>query len=169
MVRITEGPPIGRAYDATDEVSAGRIQPAAIDQYGCMYKPHILAVMTGQEITIKNSDGIMHNVHAMPDINSEFNKAMPKMTKKIDYTFQEEEQDPFPIKCDVHPWMGGYVSVLPHPFFSLTAPNGKFEIRDLPAGTYQIEAWHEKLGTQTATVTVNEGETSTSDFAFSRS
>ena len=169
LVRITEGPPIGRVYDATDEVSAGRIQPAALDQYGCMYKPHILAVMTGQEITIKNSDGIMHNVHAMPDINSEFNKAMPKMTKKINYTFQEEEQDPFPIKCDVHPWMGGYVSVLPHPFFSLTAPNGKFEIRDLPAGTYQIEAWHEKLGTQTATVTVNEGETSTSDFAFSRS
>jgi hypothetical protein len=125
--------------------------------------------MTGQEITIKNSDGIMHNVHAMPDINSEFNKAMPKMTKKIDYTFQEEEQDPFPIKCDVHPWMGGYVSVLPHPFFSLTAPNGKFEIRNLPAGTYQIEAWHEKLGIQTATVTVNEGETSTSNFAFSRS
>ena len=169
LVRITEGPPVGRAYDVTEEVSAGRIQPAALDQYGCMYKPHILAVMTGQEITIKNSDGIMHNVHAMPDINSEFNKAMPKMTKKIDYTFQEEEQDPFPIKCDVHPWMGGYVSVLPHPFFSLTAPNGKFEIRDLPAGTYQIEAWHEKLGTQTATVTVNEGETSTSDFAFSRS
>ena len=92
------------------------------------------------------------------------------MTKEItDIFFQKEEQDPFPIKCDVHPWMGGYVSVLHHPIFSLTAPNGKFEIRDLPAGTYQIEAWHEKLGTQTATVTVNEGETSTSDFAFSRS
>ncbi|HIA66143.1 TPA: hypothetical protein EYN98_08765 [Candidatus Poribacteria bacterium] len=170
LVRITSGPPIGRAYDVTDEVAAGRIEPAVLDQYGCMYNPHILAVMSGQKITIRNSDGIMHNVHAMPDVNSEFNKAMPKMTKEItDIFFQKEEQDPFPIKCDVHPWMGGYVSVLPHPFFSLTAPNGKFEIRDLPAGTYQIEAWHEKLGTQTATVTVNEGETSTSNFAFSRS
>ena len=157
------------AYNAVDEISAGRIQAAILDQYGCMYKPHILAVMAGQEITIKNSDGIMHNVHAIPTINSEFNKAMPKMTKKIDYTFQEEEQDPFPIKCDVHPWMGGYVSVLPHPFFSLTALNGKFEIRNLPAGTYLLEAWHEKLGTQTSTVEVKEGEISASNFSFSKS
>ena len=111
----------------------------------------------------------MHNVHAIPTINSEFNKAMPKMTKKIDYTFQEEEQDPFPIKCDVHPWMGGYVSVLPHPFFSLTSLNGKFEIRNLPAGTYLLEAWHEKLGTQTSTVEVKEGEISASNFSFSKS
>ena len=169
LLRITSGPPIGRAYDVADEVAAGRIPPAVLDQYGCMYNPRILAVMPGQEITIRNSDGIMHNVHAMPNINSEFNKAMPKMTKKIDYTFQEEEQDPFPIKCDVHPWMGGYVSVLPHPFFSLTALNGKFEIRNLPAGTYLLEAWHEKLGTQTSTVEVKEGEISASNFSFSKS
>ena len=168
LVRISEGPPIGRAYKATDEISAGRIQVAILDQYGCMYKPHILAVMAGQEITIKNSDGIMHNVHAIPTINSEFNKAMPKMTKKIDYTFQEEEQDPFPIKCDVHPWMGGYVSVLPHPFFRLTALNGKFEIKNLPAGTYLLEAWHEKLGSLTSTVEVREGEISESNFSFSK-
>ena len=143
-------------------------EKAVLDQQGCVYRPHVLAVMAGQVVDILNNDGIMHNVHALPKINREFNKAMPKFKKKITTQFEKSEK-PFKIKCDVHPWMGGYVSVLPHPFFSLTAPNGKFEIRNLPAGTYQIEAWHEKLGIQTATVTVNEGETSTSNFAFSRS
>lgn len=142
-------------------------EPVVIDQDGCLYKPHVVGVMAGQPLKFLNSDGILHNVHALPDENREFNMAMPAERTEATETFTKPE-DMFRIKCDVHPWMNAYVRVMPHPYFDTTRESGTFTLDGLPAGTYEIEAWHEKLGTQTATVTVAEGETASVDFTFSR-
>ena len=142
-------------------------EPVVVDQKGCMYDPHIIGVRVGQKVKILNPDGTLHNVHAMCKTNSEFNLAMPKFRAETEKIFDKEEFM-FPIKCDVHPWMGAWVAVMPHPYFNVTKDDGKFTIADLPAGTYDVEAWHEKLGTQKISVTVAEGENKVADFTFKK-
>lgn len=140
-------------------------EAAVIDQKGCNYDPHVLGVMVGQKLKILNPDGTLHNVHAMPKVNQEFNMAMPKFRTEVEKVFDKPEFM-FPIKCDVHPWMNAWIAVMPHPYFMVTKADGKYDLKDLPPGTYQVEAWHEKLGTKTATVTVTDGGTATADFTF---
>ena len=159
FVRIKGGLP-GGAYPPP----AG---PALLDQDGCRYIPHVLGVMQGQELTIKNSDGLLHNVHALPEVNKTFNMAMPASRSETSVRFSEEESM-FKIKCDVHPWMGAYVAVLSHPFFDVTSTDGTFAIEKLPAGSYEIESWHEKLGVRTQSVEVAEGQQVRLDFTFTR-
>jgi plastocyanin len=141
-------------------------EPVVLDQDGCRYKPHVLGVMVGQKLKILNSDGLLHNVHALPAVNKSFNMAMPASRTEAEAVFTQEEPM-FKIKCDVHPWMGAWVSVMSHPFFDVTATDGKFKIDNLPAGTFGIEAWHEKLGTKSSSVTIGADETKTVDFTFS--
>ena len=136
-----------------------------IDQKGCEYHPHVAGVMAGQSIKVLNPDGTLHNVHVLSKTNPEANIAMPKFRKDISMKFDKPEFM-FAMKCDVHPWMGAWLSVMPHPFFTVTKDDGKFTIADLPAGTYEVEAWHEKLGTKSATITVAEGDNATADFTF---
>ncbi len=138
---------------------------AVLDQKGCRYSPHVQGVMVNQPIEILNPDGTLHNVHALAKVNREFNQAMPKFKKKIVKKFAKEEFM-ITLKCDVHPWMSCYIGVSSHPFFAVTAEDGKFEISGLPPGTYEIEAWHEKLGTKTATVTVQDDTSAKADFSF---
>ena len=135
-----------------------------IDQSGCRYEPHVVGAMTGQTVQFKNSDGILHNVHGLPKENREFNIGMPPSVTESDKVFNKPEPH-FPVKCDVHPWMKTYIAVMTHPYFDVSGTDGKFEIKDLPDGSYEIEAWHERLGTQTAKVTVSGGA-ATADFSF---
>jgi hypothetical protein len=121
--------------------------------------------MVGQAYRILNSDGILHNVHALPKVNPQFNQPMPPTMKEKTVTFAKPEPI-FQIKCDVHPWMLAYVGVFTHPFFSTTGADGKFTISGLDPGTYEITAWHEVMGTQTATITVAANETKTQNFKF---
>jgi len=144
-------------------------EEAVLDQRGCQYSPHVLVVMAGQKIKILNPDGTLHNVHAMPKINKEFNMAMPKFKKKATKIFKKVEEKPFAVKCDVHPWMNSWVAVLSHPFFDVTGKDGKFEIKNVPAGTYTIEVWQEKLGVQTAEITVEKDDSKTVDFTMKKS
>ncbi len=139
--------------------------PVIIDQKGCMFEPRVLGAMVGQTIEIHNSDGFLHNVHAMPKKSRQFNAAMPMGGMKLKKRFMAPEVM-VPIKCDVHGWMAAYVGVLKHPFFAVTSKDGIFLIRDVPPGTYTVEAWHEKFGTQTATVEVREGEKAELEFKF---
>ena len=141
--------------------------PVVIDQKGCQYHPHVLGIRAGQTLQLRNSDGLLHNVHALPQVNQEFNIAMPAERKEAEHTFDQAE-GVFHVKCDVHPWMTAYVGVLKHPFFAVSGADGKFSIANLPAGTYTIEAWHEKLGTQTQQVTVADGGTANVSFTFKR-
>jgi hypothetical protein len=139
--------------------------PATLDQRGCVYVPHVLGVRAGQDIVVLNSDGTLHNIHPKPSVNDEFNLAMPKFLKKKTVSFAKAETM-VPVKCDVHPWMQSYVGVLDHPFFSVSAENGSFTLKDVPAGTYTVQAWHERLGSLTQEVTVKDGEAAAASFSF---
>ena len=134
-----------------------------LDQKGCRYVPHVLGIQVGQPLELRSSDNTLHNIHAVPQQNREFNRALQLAAMKHTHTFSTKEVM-VPFKCDVHKWMNAYVGVLDHPFYAVTAANGRFELKGLPPGTYTIEAWHEKLGTQTQMVTI--GEKQISDVAF---
>jgi plastocyanin len=158
MVWVSKGLPAGKTWPVPKA-------PAVLDQRGCQYLPHVMAVMAGQPYKILNSDGIVHNVHALPKVNKPFNRPMPATVKEATVTFDKPEAN-FQIKCDVHPWMTAYVGVFSHPFFSVTGTDGKFTISGLDPGTYEITAWHERLGTQTASVTVGASDTKSQNFKF---
>jgi plastocyanin len=158
IVYVSKGIPAGKTYPAPTT-------PVTLDQKGCQYLPHAQGIMVGQPYRILNSDGILHNVHSLPKVNPQFNKPMPATLKETTTTFTKPEPI-FQIKCDVHPWMTAYVGVFTHPFFSVTGKDGKFTIAGLDPGTYEITAWHERLGTQTASVTVASSETKTQTFKF---
>ena len=158
MVSVASGLPAGKTWPASKDA-------VVMDQRGCHYSPHVFGLTMGQPFKVLNSDGILHNVHALPKVNKPFNMAMPPTVKESTQTFGQAE-GMFMIKCDVHPWMSAYAGVFAHPFFSVTKQDGKFTISGLDAGTYEIEAWHEKLGVQKATVTVTGSETKAVNFKF---
>lgn len=140
-------------------------EPVIFDQKGCMYTPHVVGIQTNQTFKILNDDPLLHNIHALPEINRPFNFGMPKKGDERDQTFKKPEVM-VKIKCDVHPWMLAYVGVVDHPYYSVSGDDGSFSLNHLPPGNYVVEAWHEKYGTQTQSVTVGDGETKTVDFSF---
>jgi plastocyanin len=158
IVWVSKGLPAGKTFPVPKT-------PVTLDQNGCVYVPHAMGIMVGQAYRILNSDGILHNIHTLPKINPAFNRAMPATSKETSTTFAKPEPI-FQIKCDVHPWMSAYIGVFTHPFFAATSTDGKFSIAGLDAGTYEITAWHERLGTQTASVTVSGSDTKAQDFKF---
>jgi hypothetical protein len=139
-------------------------QPAVIEQKGCQYKPHVLAMQANQKLDVVNSDETTHNIHPTPNNNREWNMTQPHGVP-LEQTFAREEIA-IPVKCNVHPWMKGYIAVFKHPYFAVTDKNGGFDLKDLPPGSYTIMAWQEKLGTLTQKITVGAGESKTLDFAF---
>ena len=142
-------------------------QPVVVDQKGCVYKPHVVGVMLGQSLQFKNSDGLLHNVHGLPKVNRQFNRAQPGTSPPFEVTFTKAEEL-FRVKCDVHPWMETYVAVMTHPYFAVTGPDGSFKI-DLPDGQYTLAAKHHfaKFPELTAEITVSGGAVS-HDFSFTR-
>ena len=158
MVFVSKGLPAGKTYPAPTT-------PVTVDQEGCMYIPHVMGIMVGQPYRILNTDGILHNIHTLPKINPAFNRGQPATVKEMTTNFPKAESM-FQIKCDVHPWMSAYMGVFTHPFFSVTSTDGKFTISGLDPGTYEITAWHERLGMQTAMVTVSGTDTKTQNFKF---
>src|SRR5881398_1272606 len=138
--------------------------PVTLDQDGCRYHPHVLGIQVGQTLAIKNSDGILHNIKAKAKANRPFNISQPSVMTSSK-TFDKPEIM-VALECNVHGWMHAWLAVLPHPFFGVSGGDGSFTIKGLPPGTYTIEAWHEKYGTQTASVTVAGSETKTADFSF---
>jgi hypothetical protein len=140
-------------------------EPVELDQQGCRYIPHVFGIQVNQPLKIINSDPTLHNIHAMPKTNPEFNLGQPVKGMEMERKFTTKEVM-VPFKCDVHGWMNAYAGVLDHPYFAVSDKDGTFEIRTLPPGTYTIEAWHEKAGTQTQSVTVGENETKDIAFTF---
>jgi plastocyanin len=139
--------------------------PVTIDQKECRYHPHVFGARVGQKLLIKNSDPTLHNIHALPKANTEFNVAEPVQGMTQEHVFTTKEVM-VPFKCEVHGWMNAYAGVLDHPYFAVTDKDGKFELKTLPPGTYTIEAWHEKLGAQEQKVTLGQKETKDVNFTF---
>jgi plastocyanin len=147
--------------DRTFEAPA---EPAVVHQKGCLYQPHVLAVRANQPLRVVNDDPTSHNIHPTPANNREWNKAEPPGAS-LDERFAREEIA-IPVKCNVHPWMHGYIAVFKHPYFAVTGKDGSFDLSSLPPGTYTIEAWHEKLGISTQTITIGTNETKEITFVF---
>ena len=139
--------------------------PATLDQKGCLYTPRVLGVRVGQAIEIVNSDPTMHNVHALPMANREFNHGQPKQNTSLSEVFTTPEVM-VRFKCDVHSWMAAWVGVVAHPYFAVTDEKGEFKLPGLPPGSYTLEAWHEKLGKQTAQVTIAPNQTQPVSITF---
>jgi plastocyanin len=138
---------------------------AQIDQHNCRYHPHVFGMRVGQTLEIINSDDTLHNIHAMPKGNQEFNTGQPVQGMKTTHVFTAKEVM-VPFKCDVHGWMNAYVGVLDHPYFATTDKDGKFDLKGLPPGTYTIEAWHEKMGPMTQSVTIGPKDSKEVNFTF---
>lgn len=130
-----------------------------IDQRSCFYTPRVVGLQVGQALVVKNSDPFLHNVHALPKSSRSFNIGMGKGSPEIRRTFESPEVM-VPIRCDVHPWMRAYVGVLSHPYFAVTGPDGAFELKGVPAGTYTLAVWHERLGIRTHPVSLETRGTS---------
>ena len=140
-------------------------EAVTLNQKACHYEPHVFGILAGQPLDIVNDDSTLHNVHAMPTGNQEFNFPQQIKGMKNRKTFTTREVM-VPIKCDVHGWMKAYAGVMDHPYFAVTQGGGRFELKNVPPGTYTIEAWHERLGTQTQQVTIAGKESKDVSFTF---
>ena len=136
-----------------------------LSQKACRYEPHVLGIQVGQPLTIHNDDDTMHNVHSLPKLNEEFNFAQTKKGDEATKKFSSAETM-VKFKCDAHGWMSAWVGVVKHPFYAVSAEDGTFEIKGLPAGEYVLAAWHEKFKTQELTIKVGEKDSQTASFTF---
>jgi plastocyanin len=127
--------------------------PAMIDQNGCVYSPHVLALASGQQLRVTNSDDTTHNIHAAPMKNRGWNESQPPQSSPINEAFARPEIG-ISVKCNVHPWMKAYISVFSNPYFQVTGKDGSFKFDNVPPGTYTLTAWHEQYGTKEQTVTI---------------
>ncbi len=140
-------------------------EPVTILNKGCVYAPHVAGAQVGQEVIFLNKDATLHNIHAYPKANKAFNLGLPLVGMKQTKKFTASEVM-VPLKCDVHPWMLGYIGVLPHPYFTVTDTSGNFELKNLPAGEYSIEVWHEKLGVQSQKIKIEPQQNQNLEFKF---
>ena len=147
-----------RTFDAPKE-------PVTLNQSGCKYKPHVLGVMTGQAISIVNSDPTTHNIHPTPKDNREWNESQAPKAAPLEKNFARQEVM-MPVQCNQHPWMRMYIGVVKSPFYAVTGPDGKYEIKGLPPGDYTLAFVHEKLGEQDQKVTLAAKDSKTVDASF---
>lgn len=140
-------------------------EPAVLDQKGCMYVPRVLAFRTHQPLEVKNTDPVTHNVHPTPRDNNPWNRSLPEGAEPFVTNFPHQELA-IPVACNIHPWMRAFLFVFANPYFDVTTKSGAFDLKNLPPGTYTIEAWHERFGTLDQTVTLGPKESKSVSFKF---
>ena len=161
FVYVSAGPHEGLAFPTPGDA-------VVVDQVGCVYTPHVIGVQAGQDILIRNSDPVLHNINASPETNRGFNFGQPVEGMESTRSFPLAEVM-VPVRCDVHGWMSAYIGVVDHPYYSVSGANGQFSLETLPPGDYTVTAWHERYGVQTEQVTVATGETADVTFTFGES
>lgn len=139
--------------------------PVTIDQKGCWFHPRVMGIQTGQTLQVTNSDPVTHNIHPLAQINREWNHSQGQGDPPISRRFIKPEVM-IKVKCNIHSWMHAFIGVLDHPYFDVTEATGTFEIKNLPPGTYVVEAWHETLGTQDQKVDVPASAVVQTNFSF---
>lgn len=157
LVYVKQGLPVA-AYPVPSEA-------VSIKQEGCQYVPHMAAVMVGQPVKFQDADQTLHNIHPMPKNNPQWNQSQMPNSEPLQKSFSRPELM-IPIKCNQHPWMHMYLSVLSNPYFAVTGPDGKFTIKDLPPGTYTLAAVQEKYGEKTQTITIGPKEDKNVNFSY---
>jgi len=140
-------------------------EPVMIDQKGCQYHPHVLALQTGEPLSVVNSDQTTHNIHPVPKDNREWNESQPPGSSPIMQSFARPEVS-IPVKCNVHPWMKAYIAVFNNPYYVVTGKDGSFTIKNVPPGTYTVTAWHELYNSQDQMVTVGPSESKSVTITF---
>lgn len=155
LVRLTN---VTGTFEAPKDV-------AVVAQENCMYRPRLQGVVAGQTVQVKNGDQTLHNVHTYRGSATLKNQAQIAGSAPVDMKFSDAGAV-IKFKCDVHPWMAGYVSVTNHPFFAITGDDGSFELKDVPAGAYKLEAWHEKFGVKMMDVTVAANGAAEAKFSY---
>ena len=143
-------------------------QPVVIDQKGCLYEPHVAGAQVGQGIEFRNSDAVLHNVHGSPKDSSAFNVALPRQGAERTITVDHPEVM-ISVRCDLHPWMQGWLGVLDHPYFGVSGADGRVTLKDVPAGDYVIGVWHERFGTREAKVSVTPKASASASVTFTPS
>jgi hypothetical protein len=139
--------------------------PATITQKGCMYDPHVVAMQTDQQFQVVNADPVTHNIHPLPKDNREWNESQPPGAAPIDRNFSRPEIG-IAVKCNIHPWMKAYIAVFDNPYFAVTRPDGSFDLKNVPPGTYILTAWHELYGKSQQSVTIGPKESKTIQIVF---
>ena len=156
---IVEGGNLVNAVVTITDIKKGKkieLKKVKLDQNGCEYQPHVLAFPAGTTVEVVNPDGILHNVHSYSKVNTPFNMAQPKFKKTLDVKIDKPEA--VELKCDVHGWMHGWLVATESPYVAVTDKSGSFKLDNVPAGSYTVEVWHEKLGKSTQKVTVKAKE-----------
>ena len=136
---------------------AAALPPALLDQKACTYTPHVLGLVVGQKLAVRNSDGTFHNVHGTIAGKPAWNKPAPPRDPDLSLDGSARAGDVIDITCDVHPWMHAYAVVQDHTAFAVTGEDGAFELTGLAPGRYTLEAWHPVLGTRSLDVTIGNG------------
>ena len=139
-------------------------EPVSIDQNGCVYEPRVAGARLGQPVQVRNSDDGLHNVHGLASDRDAFNVSQP--VKGMVNTFHPQEPGILRLKCDVHTWMVAFVGVVNHPYFAVTGKDGAFVLQDVPEGSYELKAWHERFGTVTSNVKVEAGHPADAEVVF---
>jgi len=145
-------------------------EPVVIDQRGCVYQPRVVGLRLGQRLIVRNSDDLLHNVHASSAQGAQgntFNVGQPRAGMAFEFTPKSAEVM-LKIGCDVHSWMTTYVGIVSHPYFAVTDTHGRFEMVSVPAGRQRVRLWHERFGEMTTTVTVTAGAIATVETRFSQ-
>ncbi len=152
---------------AMSAAAAPASQTVVLDQKGCQYVPHVVAIERGGTVEFRNSDATMHNIHTMATVvgNDTIDVSQGPRGAPVDRKFPTAETM-LPVRCNNHPWMNAFLNVSDTPFFAVSDADGRFRIAGLPPGTYTLGAVHEKLGEQTATVTVEPQKSAASQFTF---
>jgi plastocyanin len=158
LVRVAPGAVKGK-FSAPDA-------PVSVKQEDCMYVPRVQGAVAGQVVQVENMDKTMHNVHTYKGQETILNQGQPAGSPPIKKDNVATETATLKFKCDVHPWMTGFLIVTDHPFFQTTGTDGSFKLDKVPAGKYTVEAWHSKYGLKTATVTVEANKTADLKFSF---
>jgi len=140
-------------------------EPVIIDQKGCLYVPHVAGAQVGQAVEFRNSDALLHNVHGLPKDSSGWNVALPRQGAERTITVDHPEVM-ISVRCDIHPWMQGWLGVLDHPYFGVSGPDGRVTLKNVPAGDYVVGVWHERFGTREARVTVAPKESASTTVTF---